>query len=193
MKHYGVKFKSINSSKKDSEYKKIPVLLIGDKQINDSEIIATVLSGILGSPYDEREKMIEKIITTGIMISFEINVVESTSELQKCSCFIGGCLGCLIFSVACLIPLCNMSASMHRRFPDAKQPAEYGKDFADFLTTKPYFHGDTLGVIDCSIYGVLFPFKMSKSKAYLDFIGADERLGQWAARMEALSDVVVTT
>ena len=186
LKHYGVKYTSVASKKKDSDYKKIPVLVIGDKQINDSQIIATILANILDVPYSESELKIEKLSTSGLMIALELSIVEDTEELQKCGCAMGGCMGCGLWTIACCLPCCGFGASMRKKNPDLKSSSAYGKDYAELLSSKPFFHGDTAGVIDCSIFGLLLPFRKAKNKTYTDFVCADSRLLEWVGRMDSL-------
>lgn len=160
--------------------------MIGEMQINDSLIIATILAKIVDVPYTESESEIEKLSTSGLMIALEISVMEDTQELQKCGCTMGGCLGSCLWTIACCIPCCGVSGPLRKKFPDIKKSSDYGKDYADLLSSKPFFHGDTVGVIDCSIFGLLLPFRKAKSQSYADFIGSDNRLSEWVGRMDAL-------
>ena len=186
LKHYGVKYTSVTSKKKGSKYNKIPVLVIGDKQINDSQIIATILANVLDVPYSESELKMENLSTSGLMIALELAVAEDTAELQKCGCAMGGCMGCSLWTIACCIPCCGLGAPMRKKNPDLKSSSAYGKDYAELLSSKTFFHGDTAGIIDCSIFGLLSPFRKAKNQAYTDFVGADSRLLDWVGRMDSL-------
>ena len=184
LKNYDVKFTSVSGKKKGSEYKKVPVLVIGDKQINDSEIITAVLAKVLDTEYTQRESEIEKLSTSGLMISLELAVMKSTKEMQKCGCFLGGCIGYLLWTIACCVVGSGAAhASLSKKFPDVKSPSDYGKDYAVFLSTDLFFHGDKVGVIDCSLYGLLTPFSKCGNEAFNEFINADPLLAAWWERM----------
>jgi Glutathione S-transferase, C-terminal domain len=180
---YGVEYKSISSAKKDSAYKKVPVLLIGGKQINDSEIIATILAKVLdGVEYTKFEQEIEKLTTRELMVACEVFVMDSTPELQRCGCAMGGCIGSMLCCLACCIPCFGVSKGPRAKFPDLRPVSVIAKDYAERLGDKKYFHGDTCGVIDCSIFGTLSPFEKSKSATFRDFMSVD-RLREWHDRM----------
>jgi hypothetical protein len=180
---YGVQYTTISSAKKDSGYKKVPVLLIGDKQINDSEIIATILAKVLdGVEYSKFEQEIEKLTTGELMIACEVFVIDSTPELQRCGHAMGGCIGSVLCCFACCIPGFGLSKGVRAKFPNLRSVSLIAKDYAVRLGDKKYFHGDTCGVIDCSIFGTLSPFQKSKSATFRDFIAVD-RLREWHERM----------
>lgn len=185
MDRYGVQYTTISSAKKDSDYKKIPVILIAGKQINDSEIIATILAKILdGAEYTKFEREIEKLTTTELMIACEVFVMESMSELQGCGCAMGGCLGSALCCFACCISCFGVSTGLRAKYPNLRSVSVIAKDYADHLGEKKYFHGDTCGVVDCSIFGTLSPFQKSKSTTFHDFLSID-RLREWHERMAA--------
>ena len=162
------------------------MLVIDGKQINDSEIIATILSKILDAEgYTEKEVLIEKLITTELMVACEVHVMENTAELQKCACTTGGPLGCIIYTISCCVPCMGVSKKLHAKYPNLKTVTETAKVLADHLGAVPYFHGETCGVIDCSLYGVLFPFMKSKSEPFADFMSSDVRLREWHERMSS--------
>ena len=164
----------------------MPVLMIDGKQINDSQIIATVLSKILDSEgYTEKELLIEKLITTELMVACEVYVMENTVDLQKCACTTGGGLGCILYTIACCVPCMGVSKKLHIKYPNLKTVSESAKALADHLGALPYFHGDTCGVVDCSLYGMLSPFMKSKCQPFADFMSADVRLREWHGRMSS--------
>lgn len=184
-----MKYTLVPSAKKESKYKKIPVLDIDGKQINDSEIIAIILAKILDVEYDGRELEMERLNTRGLMLACEVAVMESNAELQQCGCQLGGIPGCMMWIAPCIITCCvKPGKKLREKTPGLDSVSRYAKQFAGFLGSKPYLHGDTLGAIDCSVFGVLNPFRLSKSVAFADFILADERLAAWHNRM--LSEMI---
>lgn len=180
---YGVQYTTISSTKKDSDYKKIPVLVIGGKQINDSQIIATILAKVFeGVEYSPAELEIEKLNTTELMIACEVYVMDSTPELQRCGNATGGCSGAILCCLACCIPCFGVSKGPRAKFPNLRSVLLIAKDYAERLGDKKYFHGDTCGVIDCSLFGILIPFQKSKSATFRDFVSVDS-LREWHLRM----------
>ena len=180
-KFYGIKYTQL-SSKPDSEYKKIPIVTIGKYQINDSHIIARILAQVLeGNDLTERELLIEQTTTRGLMMALEVSVMESIHAIQQCAPHISEnlCLQGLVWSVACCIPCCGLSNRIKSKFPDLKSVPSYGKWYAEQLGDQPFFHGETIGIIDCAVYGVLGGFAVAGNLCFDEFVGADVRLKSW--------------
>eukprot|EP00466_Bigelowiella_natans_P010054 jgi/Bigna1/90335/estExt_fgenesh1_pg.C_670092 len=79
--HYGIKFTVVEGAKKDSEYKKVPVVVINGRQINDSHIIVKNLASILdGKPLSQEELKVEETFTFGAMIALEAEVSLRSSQ-----------------------------------------------------------------------------------------------------------------
>jgi glutathione S-transferase len=76
----------------------------------------------------------------------------------------------------------NTLLSLH--ISDLKSVAGYGQEYAKLLGGNPFFHGKTAGVIDCSVYGVLNPFKKADNEAFHEFLDADETVRNWYKRMD---------
>merc|ERR1712190_299456 len=91
LNYYGVPFESKYGKKPDSDYKKIPVLDIGDRQINDSYIIVKNLAPILqGRELTDQEELVEKKLTSEIMIALERECASSVRDLCGCASLAGG-------------------------------------------------------------------------------------------------------
>lgn len=185
-KFHGIKYNQVFTMKKEgSDYKKIPVVTIGRYQINDSHIITRILAQVLeGKELSERELLIEKTTTRGLMVALEVAVLESTKGIQQCAPYLvdNSCLQGLIWSIACCIPCFGVSSSLKAKFPDLKSVSEYGKWYADQLGDQPFFHGNAIGVIDSSVYGILDPFATAGNACFDDFVNADPRLKSWWQR-----------
>ena len=179
LKHYDIKFTEVATMKREgSDYKKVPVLTIGEKQVNDSFIIIQILAQILeNAPMSEREKEIEKTTTKGLMLALEVSVMDSTTSIQQCAPHMTDnvCLQGMIWTVACCVPCCGLSSRIKSKFPDLKSLSAYGHLYAKELGNNPFFHGEQFGVIDCSIYGCLEPFAAAGNQGFHDFINTDER------------------
>ena len=178
LKHYGVKFTEVSVMKRETgDYKKVPVITIGDKQINDSFIIIQILAQILESPMSEREKEIEKMTTQGLMLALEVSVMESTVSIQQCAPHLveNTCLQGVIWTLACCIPCCGLSSRIKSKFPNLKSLPAYGHLYAKELESNPFFHGEQFGVIDCALFGLLENFFLAGNQGFYDFINADER------------------
>jgi hypothetical protein len=152
---YNVKYTTVKGKQAKSEYKKIPVLMIGDKQINDSEIIVKILFKVFdGSDMPQNEIEIEQMTTTGLMIAMEVSVMRNTKDLQRCGCATGGVIGCILWTTSCCIPCCGVDKTLLKKFPDLKSVADDSQEYAKLLGENPFYHGKKAGVIDCSVYGV---------------------------------------
>ena len=61
LQYHKVPFTNIKGAKKDSEYKKVPVIILNDRQINDSYIIVKSLAPILyGAPLSAEDLAFEE-------------------------------------------------------------------------------------------------------------------------------------
>jgi hypothetical protein len=91
---------------------------IGDKQINDSEIIVRILSKVFdGSDMPQNEINIEQMTTNGLMIAMEVSVMRNTGDLQRCGCAIGGVVGFALWTISCCVPCCGVDKPLVKRFP----------------------------------------------------------------------------
>eukprot|EP00854_Cymbomonas_tetramitiformis_P005034 gene5034-6135_t len=111
LKRYDVPFEIVEGKKPDSDYKKIPVLMVNERQINDSFIMVKSLAPILdGQALSPELLELEELNTFGLMIALELEIAESGSELRKCSPLVGG-----------------------KKNPGLKTVKEYGVKFAEKL------------------------------------------------------------
>jgi len=81
---YGVDYQCMQGKKKDSEYKKIPVIVFNNVQINDSFVIVKSLAKVLdGEPLTPALLELEEMTTYGVMIAMEARVANDCSEFNK--------------------------------------------------------------------------------------------------------------
>ena len=81
---YGVDYQCYKGPRKGSEYKKIPVIVFNNVQINDSFIILKSLAKILdGVPLSPELLELEEMTTFGVMIAMEARVANDSAELSK--------------------------------------------------------------------------------------------------------------
>ncbi|GAB5353883.1 hypothetical protein AAMO2058_000072400 [Amorphochlora amoebiformis] len=181
LNHYGVPYTVINGVKKDSKYKKIPVILLNGRQINDSHIIVKNLAPILDGKQLTKELIeIEDIFTYGAMISLEADTAGNCSDLCKCACLVGGCVGCLLCSLSCF--LCCFGKKIVIGKKDIKSVSAYGAILAEKLNGKPFFHGSEPGIVDVSIYGGLMSFIKAGNHSSEVFLESGMR--PWYSRMK---------
>lgn len=183
LKFYGVSFEEKNGPKPGSEYKKIPVLDVGDRQINDSYIIVKSLSPILaGRPLTKEEIDFDHLITFGVMLALEKHTASSVRNLCRCAGLIGGGMGCglALFSpfVACCV------APSIGRDKNIKTLPEYGQEVLKFLGSKDFFGGQAPSINDVALFGMLVPFVAATdtADALLGEIGSPLRA--WHDRMD---------
>uniref|UniRef100_A0A7S3Z901 GST N-terminal domain-containing protein n=1 Tax=Lotharella globosa TaxID=91324 RepID=A0A7S3Z901_9EUKA len=183
LNHYGVKFSQIEGPKKDSEYKKVPVLMLNGRQVNDSFIMVKELAKILdGKALTPELIEVEETFTFGAMISLEADVADSCSDLCGCAGLLGGCLGCLLGTLSCCIA-CGVN--IRKGKPELKDTTTYGAMLSEKLRGKKFFHGDEPGIVDVSLFGAMLPFAEAKTQALEGFLDAGMR--EWH---EAISEIV---
>lgn len=190
LNYYGVPFESKNGKKPDSDYTKIPVLDIGDRQINDSYIVVKNLAPILqGRRLTEQEEKLEKKITFELMIALERDCASSVRDLCGCASLAGGMTGCGLAAIAPIVACCigpNIG----------KDKGLVGlEDYNSYLTTelgtKPFFGGSEPTVIDVSMFGVMVPFEASGSSALKVLLGGTGTpLSKWFESMHEKSSGV---
>ena len=187
LKNYGVNYTYIDGKKPDSDYKKVPVLMIGDKQINDSAIIVRILTKVLtGAEMSEEELELEKMNTSGLMMAMEASVMDNAADLRKCGRVIGGCMGCVLIHISCFGPCCGISKNIRTKFPEMESIANYRTIYAKKLENKQFFHGESAGMIDWSIFGLISPFSTAQCGSFKEFVSEDAVINAWYARMQSL-------
>jgi len=190
LKYYGLPFtKSKHSKKPNSDYKKMPVLDMGDRQINDSAIIIKNLAPICaGRPLNEEELALEKLITYEVMLALEKCVASSCCNLCGCArmlpCPINVVFRCLSCCIACF-----KGPGMFKD-KNLKSLPEYGKQLETMLGTKQFFGGDEPGIGDVSFFGMLVPFAAATNAADKLLGDKTSKLRAWHERMESKANGV---
>eukprot|EP00465_Bigelowiella_longifila_P010985 CAMPEP_0185253690 /NCGR_PEP_ID=MMETSP1359-20130426/2335_1 /TAXON_ID=552665 /ORGANISM="Bigelowiella longifila, Strain CCMP242" /LENGTH=246 /DNA_ID=CAMNT_0027836107 /DNA_START=25 /DNA_END=765 /DNA_ORIENTATION=- len=181
--HYGIKFTVVEGPKKDSDYKKVPVVMINGRQINDSHIIVKNLASILdGKPLSQEELKVEETFTFGAMIALEAETAANCGDLCSCAKLIGGVNCCLLSFFSCCI-CCCIPQGFYKRNPGLKSVAEYREEFATMLGDEPYFHGSEAGIVDVGLYGGMLPFHVTDTNAMAVMLSND-KISAWWKRMD---------
>lgn len=189
LSYYSVPFRKVNGKKPDSEYKKIPVLDVNGRQINDSFIMVKALAPVLsGKALTKQEVAFEELITFGLMIALEKEVASSVCGLCQCACQMCLCPG---FLLACFAPCiaCFVGPGIGKHIvPTPLRVSEYAAQIQDeFLGETDFIAGDKPGLNDISLFGLLSPFVKAGNSAVDAFLGTDgARLREWHSRMAAL-------
>jgi len=187
--YYQVKFTVHEGKKPDSEYTKIPVLDVGDVQINDSFSMVCALAPLLqGTKLTPKEIELEKLTTFGLMLALEVETVQEScgQGLRKCGWNVAPRLsGCFPYCICCCFTVCGpclgcaVGGGMKDGFEKKcekhtgaalKTAAEYAKEYAEILGGQEFFYGNEAGIVDLSLYGVLMPFAEAGVQAALDFL-----------------------
>lgn len=188
LEYYKIPYKTINGKKKDSSYKKIPVLLASGRQVNDSYVIyKNLVPALCGEAFDEEWQ--EKI-TYKLQPGIEVEVLGNKSDaatvmnklfgLPKCvACCAAGPLGRKI------------AGGIRTGYPDLRPSAEVGKEFAAKIGTNKFFGGEQPGQVDLAYYGTLCGFHWAGSTMTANHL-QDAGLSDWWSRMkEVVPDVMV--
>ena len=84
LKYHGIPHKVIDGKKKGDAYTKVPVLLLNNRQINDSYIMVKNLSPILHDHImTDDELLFEEEMTYGLMIALEAQLFRDKEQLKK--------------------------------------------------------------------------------------------------------------
>lgn len=176
-----------------SDYKKIPVLELNDRQINDSHVIMKNLTEILiGVPMTPEEVSWERRITYEFQPAFEVELLGNRRDFAKlwsrATDFIGGWQTSVIGSVTPI--LYEVYGFLFKqRYPEMQLPSSsFGKDFRAELGDRLFFHGDQPGPIDLSLYGTYSYFTdCTSADRFLSSSGLEE----WHERMAEYGDSVL--
>lgn len=191
MKYYKIPFKVVDGQgKPNSPYKKMPVLDIGDRQINDSYIIIKNLSRILqGEAFTPQQEQLEHLITFELMIALQKRCFN-TSDIRKCGNLAGGGIGCFLGCCGSCIACCAKAPGADGKGggPEPKPQLQtlefYRAQFAIQLGHNDFFGGDAPDVTDVSLYGTLNPFATAGASCVDDFLGdVKTPLHAWHERM----------
>ncbi|CAE7328570.1 ptges2 [Symbiodinium pilosum] len=163
-KHYNLPFRTVNGKHPTSDYKKIPVLEMNDRQINDSHIIMKrIVAWLTGEEMTSEEVMWEKRITYEFQPAFEVELVGNDRDLAllwtRATGYIGGWQRGLLGILSPLLKFA-IEALFRSRYSNMELPSsKFGASFRAALKDQPFFHGEEPGPIDLSLYGISDAFK----------------------------------
>lgn len=188
-KYYNLPFRVVNGRHPTSDYKKIPVLEINNRQINDSHVIVkTVVPWFTGRPMTEKEMMWEKRITYEFQPAFEVELLGNERDVAmiwtRATNFIGGWQRGIIGILSPILKVV-VEALFKSRYPEMELPSsKFGLEFRRALGEQAFFHGEQPGPVDLSLYGTYAAFNGCSATAR--FLQAS-KLEEWHGRMEALN------
>lgn len=188
LEYYKIPFTKHDGKKPGSEYKKVPVLDVEDRQINDSFVMVKSLALVLqGRPLTAEEEGIEKEMTAGFMIAAEKHTASSCGELCACAPVAGGSTGVLMRLFSCCI--CCCIAKKIGKGKELKPIEDYGDLLRGHLGSNQFLSGGSEpGVLDVSVFGVTQPWAKAKSPVLQELLGpSSDPLSAWHERMKALS------
>uniref|UniRef100_A0A7S4EUE2 GST N-terminal domain-containing protein n=1 Tax=Chrysotila carterae TaxID=13221 RepID=A0A7S4EUE2_CHRCT len=182
----------------DNSYPKIPKLKIADIQINDSAVIFRSLAPLLsGTGMSPAQVDLEKLNNVdGLLGALELQslgrfwgVVGMVRAVPKLYGYSSGILGGLCRLAALpfgliSIPLRFFLNSGIGPFRMLKPAPEYAAIFATALEGKPYFHGQTIGPLDLSLYGSFACFSYLESPLVDDCFNKAAGLREWYRRCD---------
>ncbi|CAJ1355944.1 unnamed protein product [Effrenium voratum] len=187
-RYFGLPFRTVNGRHPTSDYKKIPVLVINDRQINDSHvIIKTIVPWFTGQQLTPEEINWEKRITYEFQPAFEVELVGNERDVAllwaRATNFIGGWQRGVIGLVSPILRLV-VESLFKSRYPNMELPSsKFGLSFRAAMGDKDFFHGDKCGPIDLSLFGTYAAF--AECNATARFLQASN-LEDWHKRMTEL-------
>eukprot|EP00931_Biecheleriopsis_adriatica_P077030 TRINITY_DN50674_c0_g1_i1.p1 TRINITY_DN50674_c0_g1~~TRINITY_DN50674_c0_g1_i1.p1 ORF type:complete len:347 (-),score=55.64 TRINITY_DN50674_c0_g1_i1:167-1207(-) len=178
---YGVSFKLVKGRHPTSDYKKIPVLELNGRQVNDSHIIVKNLAEVLtGDPLTPLQLQWERKITFEFQPSIEVELFSNGDDFAKLAGFddwrkplvglAGPVLGLLIGNV------------FRSRYGDFPVPSTWGKRFLEACAGQPFFHGEKPGMVDLSLYGTYANIASKDCQCTRSFL-EESGLQSWHLRM----------
>ena len=185
---FDIPFKVVEGmGKPGSDYKKMPVIDVGGRQVNDTAIILKYMVPVLtGQPF---ESDWEDIASYQLAPSIEKQL--STAEVIKWTCSPYGfgmpnwllkcCLGKVLHTQV-ILP--NIEKAL-TNVPKAKiiDLNELAAKLKTAIGTKEFYHGNKPGQVDISVYGTILPFYYKQCESIVAMIG-NSGLQPWWNRME---------
>ena len=193
--YYGVAYKSVTAypgSKiegLDNSYAKIPKLVVDDTQINDSAVIFRTLSPLLTG---------EKLTAEQIDLENRNNIAGLLGALEKelISSYWGIAAavsaltrhwksplkGLLPYVAGTIMPVTWMLST---RMPHGRDGSslEHGRVYREALGQQTFFHGDSVGPLDLSLYGTFACF-LNLGSPHANAVLDQCELRQWYERVD---------
>jgi len=181
LRYYGVSFELVKGRHPTSDYKKIPVLELNGRQVNDSHIIVKNIAEVLtAKALTAKQLEWERRITFEFQPSIEVELFSDGADFAKVAGF-NDWRSVLLRLVSPLIGLL-VGQVFRSRYGDFPAPPDWGKSFLDACGGQPFFHGDAPGIVDLSLFGTYASIASKDSRctaAFLDGSG----LRPWHERM----------
>lgn len=190
LKYYKVPFKTVSGRHPTSDYKKIPVLEMSGRQINDSHIIVKNLVPVLtGEPFTAAQLDWEKRITFEFQPSIEVELFGNGPDFARAA-GLDGWKGSLAVLFAPLLGAL-IGSVFRSRYGDFPASAEFGKQFLDACGGQPFFHGSAPGPVDLSLYGTYGGLAEKECETVDSFLDGSG-LRQWHARMQEATSAALS-
>lgn len=179
-----IPFTLTGKPKKTSDYKKMPVLDVAGRQVNDSGIIMKYLVPALGLDSDEYQEWNRKIsfcldptIRRHLSPQDAARVASTFLGIPSCcGCCVGGLISRMINGAG------EKMRALDKGFTFGDE-IEIAKEFKTHMGKNDYFAGQEIGAVDISFYGEiagLIYAKCEMSDNMIDVAG----LQDWLIRMQ---------
>ena len=175
LKYHNVKYTHIETKKRDSEYQKIPVLMLNGRQINDSFIMVKNLSKILDNKeLTEKEVQFESEMTFGFMIATEILTLGTKLGMKEyAKKNLDGC--CKQFCICLLCYGCCIAPKLNQRVREKNSIGRYDevdvdkylKMIEERLSRNDFLQGPNIKIQDLSLYGMLYRFAQGQPLTFI--------------------------
>lgn len=190
LNYYSVPFKEVKGRHPTSDYKKIPVLEMNGRQINDSHIILKNLAPLLsGEPLTPEQSAWERTITFEFQPAIEVELFGDGADIARFASLDGWKRTLAEF----LAPLLGavVGQLFKSRYPGYELPSSrYGVEFRKALAGRPFFHGEAPGPVDLSLYGTYASLSKTGCNTSAKFL-EESGLNEWHQRMVEAVDGVV--
>lgn len=180
---YKVPHKFLESKlKPKTDYKKVPVMFVNGRQVNDSYIIVKHLVPALAGKYDEEW---EEKITFQLQPSIEhsLSLPDAKRWMSEPHGFGIPCI-LLPFLASFILNSIKQKIEANPRYI-VRPPLEVALEFAKGFGDNPFFHGDAPGQVDLSFYGTCATFFVAGCEGVRAML-QDAQLEPWWRQMEAV-------
>eukprot|EP00218_Dolichomastix_sp_CCMP3274_P008863 CAMPEP_0170133368 /NCGR_PEP_ID=MMETSP0033_2-20121228/1254_1 /TAXON_ID=195969 /ORGANISM="Dolichomastix tenuilepis, Strain CCMP3274" /LENGTH=382 /DNA_ID=CAMNT_0010368847 /DNA_START=63 /DNA_END=1211 /DNA_ORIENTATION=- len=173
--------------KSSGPYKKLPVLKVGDRQINDSHVIVKSLApALIGRALSAAEVECERdTLTHGMQLTFEAEALATAEDLRKLSSNVDVWGVPTLTSIFADLISPVMSRGWARRHPNLEPAVHSARAFKRaFPADTLFYHGAAPGLLDVAAYGTLLLF-VEPGMGFARRALAEAGLEAWYAKMRA--------
>lgn len=185
LKYFKIEYEHVKKVKKGSSYKKMPIMDVGERQVNDSGVIVKFLvPALVGSEGFNQEW--ENLITFTVNPSVEYEVVSTRRDFSAWASGAGG-FGMpwiLAYSLGSVIGGAIKKGLKANPLNKIEDPKNALNKFMAEVGSNKFFGGAAPSQVDLSMYGLLSSFIVQQVPSMLALLDAC-RMWPWVINMDS--------